>query len=177
MQIMEIKKTYISFKSSVKYLTFLLFCMLPLNYSHGIVIDRLAAYVDDTAITLSDLQDELKKIRETDPEITEKEVIESMINRTLLIKEAKKIRLDARTDDEFINAYLDIKIKSRLFVKEDEISEFYKKHIGEFRGQDYLAVKGDIEKYLLEKEFNEILKKHLEELRRQAEIKILLTDK
>lgn len=147
------------------------------GYSYGIIIDKLAAYVDDTAITLSDLQNETGKIRETVPYMTQKEILNSMINRLLLLKEARKIRLEAQTDDELINAYLDIKIKSRIFIKEDDITEFYKKHSEEFKGQDELLVRDQIEKYLLEKEFNDILKKHLEELWQLAEIKILITDK
>lgn len=151
--------------------------MLIPCYSSGIIIDRLTAYVDDTAITFSDLQDQVSKIRKTAPFMTEQEVLDSMINRLLLLKEARKIRLEAHTDDELINGYLDIKIRSRIFVKEEDISEFYRKHREEFKEQDELLVREQIEKYLIEKEFNVILKKHLEDLRQLAEIKILFTGK
>lgn len=159
----------------------LLYCLflstLAVNTSHAIIIDRLAAYVDDTAITLSEFDIEFRKMTKATPDISKKEVMDSIINRILLIKEARKIRLDANTEDELVNLYLDIKIRSRLFVKEEEIVNFYKEYIGEFKGQDYLLVKDQIEYYLLEKELNDILKKHIEELRRNAEIKVFITDK
>ncbi len=159
----------------------LLYCLflstLAVNASHAIIIDRLAAYVDDTAITLSEFDIEFRKMTKATPDISKKEVMDSIINRILLIKEARKIRLDANTEDELVNLYLDIKIRSRLFVKEEEIVNFYKEYIGEFKGQDYLLVKDQIEYYLLEKELNDILKKHIEELRRNAEIKVFITDK
>ncbi len=159
------------------FFVFALFSVFFAGYSFGIIIDRLVAYVDDTAITLSDLENETEKVRKTAPYMTQKEILHSMINRLLLLKEARKIRLQAQTDDELINAYLDIRIKSRIFIKEEDISEFYNKHREEFKGQDELLVRDQIEKYLIEKEFNDILKKHLEELWQQAEIKILITDK
>ncbi len=159
----------------------LLYCLflstLAVNASFAIIIDRLAAYVDDTAITLSEFDIEFQKMSKATPDISKKEVMDSIINRILLIKEAKKIRLDANTEDELVNLYLDIKIRSRLFVKDEEIMNFYKEYIGEFKGQDYLLVKDQIENYLLEKELNDILKKHIEELRRNAEIKVFITDK
>lgn len=155
----------------------LLFLMLSINYSYGIIIDRLAAYVGDTAITLSEFEIEFQRMSKTTPDLSKNEVMDSMINRILLIKEARKIRLDAHSEDELVNLYLDIKIKSRLFIKEEEIVDFYKTYIGEFKGEDYLLIKDQIENYLLEKELNDILKKHIEELRQNAEIKVLITDK
>jgi len=159
------------------FLILMFFTMLEVSISHGIVIDRLAAYVNDTAITLSGFNMEFQKMSKTTPDISKKEVINSIINRTLLIKEARKMRLEANTEDELVNLYLDIKIRSRLFITEDAIFNFYKEYIGEFKGHDYLLVKDQIETYLLEKEFNEILKKHIEELRQNAEIKIFITNK
>lgn len=159
----------------------LLYCLflstLAVNASNAIIIDRLAAYVDDTAITLSEFDIEFQKMSKATPNISKKEVMDSIINRILLIKEARKIKLDANTEDELINLYLDIKIRSRLFVKDEEIVNFYKEYIGEFKGQDYLLVKDQIENYLLQKEFNDILKKHIEELRQNAEIRVFIIDK
>ncbi len=155
----------------------LLFYSIFVCCSYGNIIDRLVAYVDNTAITLSDLRDETDKMRKKFPHMTERDVLNSMINRILLIKEAGKIRFEAHSDDELINAYLDFKIRSRIFIKEEDISDFYKKHPEEFKGQDELQIRAEIEKYLLEKEFNSILKEHLKELWQLSDIKILFTDK
>jgi hypothetical protein len=159
------------------FVILLLFKIFFAGYLYGIIIDRLVAYVDDTAITLSELEYEFGKVSKATTQMSKKEILNSMINRILLLKEARKIRLEAQTDDELINAYVDIKIKSRIFVREEDISDFYKKHHQEFKGQDELLVRDEIEKYLLEKEFNDILRQHLRELWQLSDIKILFTDK
>jgi hypothetical protein len=135
----------------------------------------VVAYIDDTAITLSEFQENYLKMRKTVENITKEEVINSMINRLLLIKEAKRMRLEAPTDDELLKDYIDIKIKSLILIKEEIIQEFYNKHINEFKGKDFLTVRDDIEKYLFEMETNKQLKIHLEELRANAEIRIQLS--
>jgi len=136
------------------------------------VIDRVVAYVDDTAITLSEFQENYIKMKKTVTDITERDVIDSMINRLLLIKEAKKMKLEAPTDEELLKDYIDIKISSLILIKEDAISQFYAEHMNEFKGRDYLSVRDEIEKYLFELETNKQLKRHLEELRANAEVKI-----
>lgn len=147
------------------------------NFCFAKLIDRVVAYVDDTAITYSEFQRRYLKVKETVPAVTEEEVINSMINGLLLLKEAKKMRLEAPSDDELLKSYIDIKIKSSIVIKEDKISAFYREHADEFRGKDYFSVRDDIERYLIELETNVQLKTHLEELRANTEIKIQLTDK
>jgi hypothetical protein len=132
------------------------------------------AYVDDTAITLSEFQENYIKMKETVTDITEEDVINSMINRLLLIKEAKKMKLEAPTDDELLKEYIDIKIGSLILIKEDAISQFYMEHMNEFKGRDYLSVRDEIEKYLFELETNRQLKMHLDELRGNTEVKVQL---
>lgn len=138
------------------------------------VIDRVVAYVDDTAITLSEFQENYIKMKKTVADIKKEDVINSMINRLLLLKEAKRMKLDALTDNELLKDYIDIKIGSSILIKEDAISLFYFEHINEFKGRDYLSVRDEIEKYLFELEINKQLKKHLEELRANAEVKMQL---
>jgi hypothetical protein len=144
---------------------------------HAEIIDRAVAYVDDTAITLSEFLENYIKIKKTVTDITEQDVINSMINRLLLIKEAKRMKLESPTDDELLRDYIDIKISSLIHIKEDAINQFYMEHINEFKGKDYLSVRDEIEKYLFEMETNRQLKRHIEELRTNAEVKIQLKDK
>lgn len=138
------------------------------------VIDRVVAYVDDTAITLSEFHESYSRMKNTTKDITEGEIINSMINRLLLIKEAKKMKLEARTDEELLRDYIDIKIRSLILIKEDTINKFYLEHINKFNDKDYLSVRDEIEKYLFELETNNQLKKHLEELKANADVKIQL---
>lgn len=169
-----LKKRKLSLLFQSLAITILILLFFSAKYSQGIIIDKVAAYVNETAITLSDIEFEQQKMRNKVPSLTQREIIESMINRILLIKEAKKIKIDSHSEDELINLYLEVKIKSRLFIKEDILLDFYRANIEQFKGQDYLIVKDEIEKYLIEKQFNEILKQHLDELRKRSEIKILI---
>ncbi|MDI6800861.1 MAG: hypothetical protein QMD01_02225 [Thermodesulfovibrionales bacterium] len=162
---------------SLRYCSILFFyCAVALllycSKSSAEIIDRVVAYIDDTAITLSELHDEHIKMGKNVVNITKQDVINSMINRILLIKEAKKMRLEASTDDEMIRDYIDIKIKSLIFIKEDEVKKFYNDHISDFRGREYRSVRDDIEKYLFELETNRQLKNHIAKLRDNAEIRM-----
>lgn len=149
-------------------------CLLLTAYSSAEIIDRVVAYVDDTAITLSEFEKTYNEMRVAIKDITKEEVINSMINRVLLLHEARKMRLEAPTKDELIKDYIDIKIRSPIFVRESDIVEFYKTHIDRFKGVDYLRVRDEIESYLFEVKTNRRLQSHLEELRANAEIKIQL---
>jgi hypothetical protein len=141
------------------------------------LIDRVIASVDDHAITYSEFREKFESMREVVPGISEEEVVNSMINTLLLLDQARKMRLEAVSDDDLVKEYVDIKIKSRVFIKEDRLTEYYNNHEGEFGGKDYLAVRDAIEKYLLEVETNKQLKEHLEELRGKSNIVIQLRDK
>lgn len=158
-------------------LSFLFFTFTSTLTCFSEVIDRVVAYVDNTAVTLSEFQENYIKMKKTVTDITEEDVIDSMINRLLLIKEAKKMKLESPTDDELLKDYIDIKISSLILIKEDELNRFYMEHINEFKGRDYLSVRDEIEKYLFELETNKQLKRHLEELRANAEVKVQLKDK
>lgn len=145
-----------------------------ISYADTIVIDRLVAYVDDYAITLSELDMQFEKMSKVSPSITKKEVIESIINKILLLKEAKKLRLDFSTEEDLINHYLEMAIRSRLTIKEEEVFDFYKKNVQSAKNEDYFDLKDQIEKYLLEQQFNTLLKKHIDELRQKANIRVFI---
>ncbi len=151
-----------------------LLCFLQCDISHAEVLDRVVAYVDDWAITLTEFKETYAKTKENVTNVTEEDVINSMINRLLLLKEAKRIKLEAPNDDALIKEYVEIKIRSSIIVSEDEIRKFYNEHSDEFRGKDFTSVRAEIEKYLYEAQINKELKRHLEELRSHSEIKIQL---
>ncbi|NTU42389.1 MAG: hypothetical protein HGA78_04930 [Nitrospirales bacterium] len=148
-------------------------CLLSSVLCSAEVIDRVVASVDDRAITLSELQETSREMTKAHA-MTENEVLSSMINRLLLLREAKKMRFEGASDDEIIREYLDIKIRSLILIKEEAIRKFYADNMDKWGGKDYLDVRDDSERYLFEKEFNDRLKKHLEELREKSEITIML---
>jgi hypothetical protein len=138
--------------------------------------DRVVAFVDNTAITLSELETTYNVTSKVTPDITKEEVLNTMINRILLLREADKLKLEAPSEDELLREYIDLKIKTFIIIKEEELINFYKTHIEEFQGKEFDDVRDDIENYLTEKELNQRLKSHIKELRENACIKIQLDE-
>ena len=138
------------------------------------LIDRVVAYVDDHAITYSEFKDKFGQLKKVLPDMTEEEAVNSMINNLLLLEQAHKMRLEASTDDDLVKEYIEIRIKSRVFIKEEQVAAYYAGHRTEFGGKDYLSVRDEIEKYLSELEINKQLKEHLQDLRQQSNIVIQL---
>jgi hypothetical protein len=138
------------------------------------LLDRVVAQVDGQAITYSEFSLKFNRMKRVSPSITEDEALNSMINSLLLLQMARKMRLEAATEDDLIKEYVDITIRSRITIPEDRLSEYYNKHKQEFGDKDFSSVRDEIEKYLLELETNKHLKEHLKELQNQADIVIQL---
>ncbi|MDI6889607.1 MAG: hypothetical protein QMC83_01510 [Thermodesulfovibrionales bacterium] len=134
----------------------------------------MVAFVDNTAITLSELEEAYTNSQKITPGITKEEVLNTMVNRILLLREAKKIRLEAPSEDELLKEYIDLKIRPFIKIKEEELVDFYQRHIGDFQGREFEAVREEIENYFAEDELNQLLKMHVNELRKKAYIKIQL---
>lgn len=138
------------------------------------LIDRVAAFVDDRAITSRELRETYERTAKADPGISMDEVLNTMVNRLLLLNDARKLKLEAKTDDEILNEYEELKVKALIRVKEEDIEAFYKNNQQEFGGASYETVRDKIEEYLMKKEANELLKKQIADLRAKAYVKILL---
>ena len=138
------------------------------------IFDRVVAFVDNQAITLSEFQEEYRNTLKVTPDISEEDVINTMVNRLVLLREAKKYRIEAPSREEIMKEYIDLKVRAFIRVGEVEIEEFFKKNAGQFSGRDYEDVRAEIERYLTEKELNERLKETLKDLRKNAYIRIQL---
>ncbi|MDP2167759.1 MAG: hypothetical protein Q8J64_05430 [Thermodesulfovibrionales bacterium] len=137
------------------------------------VIDRVAAFVDNEAITLSELEESFKKNAAVEPGITRSEALNTIINRTLLLREAKKLRMEARDEETLLREYIDLKVRAFIRIRESDIEAFYKKNNKEFKGLKLGEVKEKIETYLREKKVNQSLRHHIESLKAGSQIKIL----
>jgi hypothetical protein len=136
--------------------------------------DRVVAYVDNDAITLSELEERYSSAIQITPDITREEVLHTMVNRLLLLREARKIKLEALTEDELLQEYIDLKIRAFIRVNEEDIVNFYDEHIEDFQEKDLEMVRDDIENVLIEKALNEHLKSHINELKEKSCVKIQL---
>ena len=158
------------FKRTAILLVLILFTF----HARAEVIDKVVAFIDTEAITLSELRDTYEKTLKLSPDITEQEVLTTMINRVLLLREARRLRLEAPDEDQLLEEYIDLKVRAFIKIKESDIREVYASNIEEFAGKNYTDVKDDIEAYLLEKEVNYRIRHHLEGLREKAYVRVLL---
>ncbi len=136
------------------------------------IIDRVAAFVDDEPITLSELGERYEETKKVKPDIGRGQVLNTMVNRLLIKREAKKLKIKGRNEDEIINQYIDLKLRSYIRIKNEDIEQFYGENRKEFSEKTLAEVKDAIEKYLVEKEVNKRLKRLLHELKKKAYVKI-----
>jgi hypothetical protein len=139
--------------------------------------DRVVASIDNTAITLSDLEDKYAETVKVLPDITREEVLNTMVNRMLLVREGQKIRIEATSEDELMKEYIDLKIRAFIRIKDEESSEYYNSHREAFGEKEFDDVREEIEDYLTERELNDRLKLHLAELKKKTCIRIRFHEK
>ncbi|MBI4824034.1 MAG: hypothetical protein HY805_07390 [Nitrospirae bacterium] len=148
----------------------MLFVTLPLQAE---VIERVSAFIDDEAITLSELEDAYRKTVKLKPDISYEEVLNTLINRSLILMDARRLRLEAESDEAVIEQYIDLKVRAFVNISENEIEDFFNKNKAEFKGLKLKDVREKIEVYLEEKEVNEKLKSQIEKLKEGVYIKII----
>lgn len=150
----------------------MLFNIFVLSSALSETIDRVVAYVDSYVITLRDFERTASKMKEKFPEIKNQEILETIINKLLILKKSKELFIEGKEEDLITN-YIDLKIKSDIIIPESRIKEYYEENKAKFKNTPYINVRDEIEKYLFEKELNQKLKEHIEELKQAAEIRII----
>ena len=153
---------------------FMVLCVLIFTCSvNAAMSDSVIAFIDDEAITRSELDEQKTNMMKINSEIKEEEVLNTMINRVVLLREARKYRIEGASPDEVINEYIDLKVRAFIRVSESEIEKYYHENAGNLSGKEYDDLREDIEQYLTERKLNIRLKEALEDLKRPAYIKIL----
>jgi len=159
-----------------------LFCLL-FSAVHAEVLDRIVAIVDDEIILMSEYDEALQAAGKSDTEASGEKVLNSMIDRALLLKQAKRLRLgsssgaDASSDDDaLVKEYIDRGIKSFIHIPIREIESYYDRDREQFQGREFYEVKDEIEDRLVNAALEKKLQWHLEELRRKAYIRVQLED-
>jgi len=162
------------FKKSIPVVLVIWIFLVQCTCLSAEIRDRVVAFVDTRAITLSDLEMKLAESRKVKADIRKEEVLNTMINRVLLLREARKIRLEAPSEEELIREYIDLKIRALIRVKEEDIRDFYDKNKDNFEGKELEDVRDNIENYLIEHDLNERLKSHVNELKENTCVRIQL---
>jgi hypothetical protein len=150
----------------------LLLSVMPVSAS--VIDDRVVAYVEDTAITRSELEEKYSESTRVAPDITRQEVLETMVNRALMLREARKIRLEAQSEEELLKEYIDLRVRALIRIREEETVRFYREHPDQFAGMELDDVREEIDNYLAEAELNKRLKEHISELRRETCVQLQL---
>jgi len=174
----------------MKKITFLIFiiCLLTAsnflfpNYMNAEVLERIVAIVNDDVILQTEFLKAYEIAREHDPNIIESDVLDDMIDRLLLLKEARKFRLtstynkstNARDDKVIIKEYIDVRLKGFIHVPYEDIEYYYYQNKDSFSGKDFFDVRNEIEEYLIKQELNIRLLEYKEDLKRNSYIRIQL---
>ena len=128
-------------KWEIKRLYFILptaYCLLLTCYSllatvvYAEVVDRVVAIVDDEAIMLSEWNEAYQKALSSKTDITLEEVLNGLINRVLLLKQAKKFSHSIQTRNDYdentlIKEYIEKQLKTFIRIPFEEIEQFMKK--------------------------------------------------
>jgi len=156
------------------FLFFTLCALLSAPVVFAGIKDRVIASVDDQAITMSELDEQYRNTVKLSPDIAVGEVLDTMINRILILREARKYRIEASSPEQVMNEYIDLKIRAFIRVGENDIEQFFLENRDKFAGKEFEDVRDEIDAYLTEKELNARLKETLKELRRDAYIRVFL---
>lgn len=153
----------------------LLWLFLSSSISSAEIVDRIAATVNDEVITLSELKE-----RAAGEKRDEKEVLEGMINRVLILSEAKRLGISGtgevgidsyKYENVIIDRFIERRIKAFVLIPIEKAREFYEKNKEGFKGKDFSEVRDDINLYLIEEETNRRLKEFLIETKKKSDIR------
>ncbi|MBI5741051.1 MAG: hypothetical protein HZA16_10040 [Nitrospirae bacterium] len=145
------------------------------------VLERIVAIVDDEIILMSEYEEALQDAGKSGPEASGEKVLNGMIDRVLLLKQAERLRLGSspgpdviNDEDALVTEYIDRRIKSFIHIPIGAIESYYEKNRERFRDREFYEVKDEIEDRLVNEALEKKLQWHLEELRRKAYIRVQL---
>jgi hypothetical protein len=147
------------------------------------LLERVVAVVDDNAILLSELENEVMRAQEKNNDITEEEVLQDMINRVIILDQIKRFRIGAASgvqknldDNALIQRYINRRVKSLIYIPFEEIETYYLSHKEKFQGRELHEVKSEIESQLREGRLKEQLDEHMADLKKGIYIRIQLKE-
>lgn len=151
-------------------------------YCHAEMLDRVVAIINDDVILHSAFSKAFETAMEYDPDVTESDVLDEMIDRLLLLKEARKFRLTSSDDEQgkvkddkvIIKEYIDVRLKGFIHVPYEDVEYYYYQKKDSFSDKDFFDVRNEIEEYLIEQELNIKLIEYIEDLKRNAYIRVQL---
>jgi len=168
------------FGSIIRIILFTLILNLSIFYDIASteLIDRVVAIVGDDVILYSELKEALREARVKGEDLTEDEMLERLINRRLILIEARKFRIGTKkyyrdTEDEarLIDDYITNRIRVMIQVSFDEIEAYYNDHREEFSNKGLYEVWNEIEDILKTQKLNETLERYIQGLKQSTYIR------
>ena len=151
-------------------LLFSLCAMLFALCAFAVDLDRIVAIINDDIILSSELEDAFRIAAMTDKEIKKDEVLEDMIDRFLLLKQAKRFRISSletgggkNEDDRIVNEYIEKRIRAVIYTSFEKMESYYRNNIESYGNRQFHEVKDEVEAELIEEELKNRLKKHVNE--------------
>lgn len=177
------KLTFVTFTYFILVLASTIYCVLS-TAACAEVLERIVAVVNDDVILLSEFKEATRVAEDAGKQISDEAVLNEMINRKLLLKEAVSFRLDdprgqeraGRDDDYIIKRSIDRRIRAFIHIPYEEIESYYMKHQDLFSGRELYDVRDEIEKTLIEEKMSARLDEYIKTLRDKSYIRIQLKE-
>lgn len=169
-------------KRAVSIFLFILSCILSLNIADAEMLERIVAVVNEEVILLSELKDEIQLRKAGSAEISEAEVLDEMIDRSLLLAQAEKMKLETgaesdkplEAEDKMINDYIERRVKAFIHIPLKDMEDYYIQNTALYGGRKFYDVKDEIEAKLIEKRLKDRLQEHIRDLRRDSYVRVQL---
>lgn len=149
-----------------------LFVLLFRGLLSAETIDRVVAYVDYEAITLREFNASYEEALRSNPGLTKEEALDAVINRFLLLRKARLLRLEARDEEELLKEYVELKVRAFIKISEQDLKAYYNKNRKEFGKLGFDESRDRIEARLRDEELNKMLRGHIEALRSKSDIRV-----
>ncbi len=169
-------------RMTLKLMVAILVIVMITNYCYASeeVVERVVAIVDDEVVLLSEFNETFRVYEEAGENLTNEEVINQMINRIILLREAKRFGLnqdgrDRKFDNNTINEFIYRRIKAFIHVPFDDIKTYYN-NSEKYNGREFYDVKDEIEELLVSKELVKRLREYIREQRQKSFIRVQLTE-
>ncbi|MBF0541986.1 MAG: hypothetical protein HQK91_11120 [Nitrospirae bacterium] len=144
------------------------------NISAAELIDRVVAFVDDDVITLRELDNQYENLHSKDNTVTKEMTLNTMVNQLLIEKDAVRRRITGTTKEDTINKYINLYVKSQIFIKDKDIDYYYNENINNLKGQNIKDIRDKINEILTEKQINVKLWELINNLKNKSYVKIQL---
>lgn len=169
-------------KLTISIVLLIVSSFLFINSAYAELLERIVAVVNEEIILLSELKNEVQLRKAQGAEVSDSEALDEMINRRLLLGQAKRMKIEgdaesdklSANDDIVINDYIERRVKAFIHIPLKDMEDYYNDNSGAYGNKKFYEIKGEIETKLIETKLKEKLQEHLRDLRRDSYVRVQL---